>query len=130
MAITVGNCTITLDRSHLAARLKAGASAAAEAVADKILGDSGPYVPFAENTLYNSGEVEQVDGDWAAAWNTVYAAYQYYGCWPDGSHVVTRHNTDTHPQATTLWCEAAKAEHLEEWNEVAQAAHAAASEEV
>lgn len=128
MAVTVGNCTITLDSAHLAARMKAGAEAAAMAVADKIKGDSEKYLPFREGDLSSSGRVEQVEEDWAVTWNTVYAAYQYYGCWPDGSHQIHNHNTDTHPDATTQWVEAARAEKLEEWQAVAQAAHAKASE--
>lgn len=128
MAIQVGNCSVTLNRAHLAARMKAGSSAAAMMVADKIKGDSEPYLPFREGDLSASGRVEQIEDDWAVTWDTVYAAYQYYGCWPDGSHRVTQHNHDTHPQATTQWVEAARKEKFDEWQDVAQAAHVKASE--
>ena len=129
MAITVGNVTITLDTAHLAARMKNGKERCGQALAEQILGDCRTFTPHAEGDLEASGRAEQIDGDWAATWNTVYAAYQYYGCWPDGSHVIRHHNTDVNANATTQWCEAAKAVYGESWGVVAQKEHVAGSEE-
>jgi hypothetical protein len=50
----------------------------------------------------------------------VYAAYQYYGCWPDGTHVVQNHDTSKNARATTMWAEAAKNEYGQSWEKVAQ----------
>lgn len=111
---------VQFDRAHLTARLKRGKDHCGPYLAEQILGDSRPFTPHAEGTLEDSARVEQIGDDYAVTYNTVYAAYQWYGCWPDGSHVVTRHNTDINPLATTQWVEAAKKVHNKEWNVVAQ----------
>ena len=64
--------------------------------------------------------MEQIDGDYAATWNTVYDAYQYYGCWPDGSHVVQQHDTSVNPEASTQWAEKARERYGDDWDIVAQ----------
>lgn len=112
--------SVSLDRAHLTARLQKGKEACGYALANQILADCRPFVPHAEGTLEASGRAEKVGGEYAVTWNTVYAAYQYYGCWPDGSHVVTNHNHDINTRATTLWVEAAKATYGKDWEIVAQ----------
>lgn len=112
--------TVTMDRAHLSARLKRGKNLAGAALAEQILADCRPYTPHAEGTLEASGRVENVGEDHAVTWNTVYAAYQYYGCWPDGSHVIRNHNHDTNAKATTQWVEAARGEYHDTWDALAQ----------
>ena len=112
--------SVSLDRAHLTARLEKGKEAAGYALANQILADCRPFVPHAEGTLEASGRAEKVGEEYAVTWNTVYAAYQYYGCWPDGSHVVVNHNHDINIRATTMWVEAAKAEYGKDWEIVAQ----------
>ena len=111
---------VNLDRAHLTARLKKGKDHCGPFLAEQILGDSRPYTPHAEGTLEDSARVEKVGEDYAVTYNTVYAAYQWYGCWPDGSHVIQNHNHDVNPQATTQWIEAAKKRYAKDWNTVAQ----------
>lgn len=111
---------VNLDRAHLAARMKKGKDHCGPFLAEQILGDSRPYTPHAEGTLEDSGRVEKVGDDYAVTYNTVYAAFQWYGCWPDGSHVIRNHNTDTNSLATTQWIEAAKKQYGKDWNTVAQ----------
>jgi hypothetical protein len=89
-------------------------------LAEQILGDSRPYTPHAEGTLEDSARVEKIGDDYAVTYNTVYAAYQWYGCWPDGSHVIQNHNTDVNSLATTQWIEAAKKQYGRDWHTVAQ----------
>lgn len=112
--------SVTLDRAHLAARFNRGKEHCGPILAQQILDDCRPFTPHDQGTLEDSGRVEKVDEDYAATWNTVYAAYQYYGCWPDGSHVITQHNTSVNARATTQWAEAAKEEHGSDWAIVAQ----------
>ena len=112
--------TVRLDRAHLAARMKRGKEHCGPLLAEQVLGDSRPYTPHAEGTLEDSARVEQIGEDYAVTYNTVYAAYQWYGCWPDGSHVITRHNTDINANATTQWIEAAKKTYGRDWNIIAQ----------
>lgn len=111
---------VTFDRAHFAARMKKGKEHCGAFMAEQILGDSRPYTPHAEGTLEDSARVEKIKDDYAVTYNTVYAAYQYYGCWPDGSHVIHNHNHDINPKATTQWIEAARKEHKDDWNTVAQ----------
>ena len=119
-----GNVTVKLDRAHLAARMRAAKAHCGPILAQQILDDSRPFTPHDQGTLEDSGRVEQIGEDWAATWNTVYAAYQYYGCWPDGSHVVRHHDTSINAQATTQWAEAAKDRYGKDWAIVAQREHA------
>ena len=115
-----GNVTVTLDRAHLTARMRAGRDHCGPILAQQILDDCRPFTPHDQGTLEDSARVEQIGDDWAATWNTVYAAYQYYGCWPDGSHVIRQHNTSVNAQATTQWCEAARDKYGDDWETVAQ----------
>ena len=111
---------VTLDRAHLAARMRKGKEHCGPLLAEQILGDSRPFTPHAEGTLEDSARVEKIDEDYAVTYNTVYAAYQWYGCWPDGSNVIRHHNTDINSMATTQWIEAAKKQYGKDWNIVAQ----------
>lgn len=123
-----GNITVTLDRAHLAARMKAGKDKAGFALAHQVLEDSNKLAPYSggsvqsAGSLRESGKAEQLpDGEWAVTWQGVYIPYQWYGCWPDGSHVIRNHTTpDTHTQ----WTEVAKQRHGDRWAEIARKAHA------
>ena len=96
-------------------------------LAQQILDDCRPFTPHDQGTLEDSGRIEQKGEDWAVVWSTVYAAYQYYGCWPDGSHRITQHDTSVNAQATTQWAEAAHAKYGKAWAEVMAREHAIGS---
>lgn len=115
-----GNVSVSLDRAHLAARFQRGKDHCGPILAQQILDDSRPFTPHDQGTLEDSGRVEKIDEDYAATWNTVYAAYQYYGCWPDGSHVVQQHDTSVNPEASTQWAEKARERYGADWDTVAQ----------
>lgn len=123
MAANVGSVTVSLDRAHLTARLKNGEERAGRALAEQVIADSREFTPHDQGALEDSARPEKVGEDWCATWNTVYAAYQWFGCWPDGSHVVKNHDTSHNVNATTQWAEAARAKHGEKWGAVAQAEH-------
>ena len=123
----MSNVTVKLDRAHLAARMKKGREHAGPILARQILDDCRPFTPHDQGTLEDSGRIEQIGDDWAATWNTVYAAYQYYGCWPDGSHRITQHDTSVNADATTQWAEAAHARYGQEWAKVMAQEHARGS---
>ena len=115
----MSNVTVTLDRAHLAARMERGKDLAGAALAEAVLNDSKPYTPHDQSELEDSGRVEKVDGEYAVTWNTVYAAYQWYGCWPDGSHVIKNHYRGINAQATTQWAEEAKKQYGDSWQKIA-----------
>lgn len=114
--------SVKLDRAHLRARMASGRERAGQALAEQILADCNQYsVPDdGEHTLKDSGRTEKIDGAWASTWNTVYAAYQYYGCWPDGSHVVQNYTPGYSQNPSILWCEAAKGRYGSDWEKVAR----------
>lgn len=118
---------VKLDRAHLSARMKKAKAHVGPILAQQILDDCRPFTPHDQGTLEDSGRPEQIGDDWAATWNTVYAAYQYYGCWPDGSHVIRNHDTSINAQATIQWAEAAKAQYGNDWETVARREHARGS---
>lgn len=123
-----GKVTVKLDRAHLAARMRAGKEHAGPILAQQILDDCRPYTPHDQGTLEDSGRVEKIGDDYAATWSTVYAAYQYYGCWPDGTHVIREHNLAINARATTQWAEHAHRAHREDWQAVAAREHARGAE--
>ena len=86
------------------------------AIADQIIADSRQFVPDdGEHTLRDSARIE-LDGDGTkVTYNTPYAAYQYYGCYPDGSHQIANHTT---AGTTTQWIEHAKDINAENWHRV------------
>ena len=113
---------VKLDEAGLAARFEQGRLKAESMVCEQIIADCNQqFTPKQEGTLRDSARPQEHDGHMAAVWDTVYAAYQYYGCWPDGSHVIRNHTTpDTHTQ----WAEVAKQRHGKRWAEIARKAHA------
>lgn len=117
-----GKVTVDLDRARLRARFERGKDAAGKGVAEQVISDCNLYsVPDdGEHALKDSARPEKDGETWAATWNTVYAAYQYYGCWPDGSHVVREHTQGYTPNPSTQWVETARAEYGKGWERVAQ----------
>ena len=120
----MANVRVKFARAHFTARMAAGKNHCGPILAQQILDDSRPFTPHDQGTLEDSGRVEQIGEDYAATWNTVYAAYQWYGCWPDGSHVARKQDTSIHAQATTQLAEHAKDAHGKEWDEVFRREHA------
>lgn len=116
---------IQFDRNKFAARLESERKTAEKAVAEQILADCRDFTPKQEGTLRDTATangIQEVDGHAACVWGgqeTPYAAYQYYGCWPDGSHQIDDSNRTT-PGTYTLWTEKAKAIHGKEWEQVAK----------
>ena len=119
-----GRVTVKLDRAHLLARMRNGKEKAGAALCMQILDDCRSYIPHDQGTLEDSGRIEKIGGEFSVTWNTVYAAYQYYGCWPDGSHKITKHDTSINVNATTMWAEAARKQYGKDWEKVFKLEHA------
>ena len=118
----MSNVSVQLDRAHLSARFQRGKDHAGPLIAEQILQDCNQYsVPDdGEHTLKDSGRVEKVDEDYAATWNTVYAPFQFYGCWPDGSHQIQNHTQGYTENPSIQWTEAGRARYGDDWEIVAQ----------
>ena len=109
---------VEFDYSAFMGKVKKASRAAENALADQIISDSRQYVPSdGENTLRDSARVEHENNGTQVVYETPYAAYQYYGCWPDGSHVIRNHTT---AGTVTRWIEHAKAHNADKWLRVAQ----------
>lgn len=127
MSINVGQVSVTINRAHLEARMDKATKKAGYALAAQVLADSNRLAPSSggsvqsSGSLRGSGKVEpQPDGSFAVTWEGVYIPYQWYGCWPDGTHVIQNHTTpDTHTQ----WAEVAHQRHGKEWEKIAQKEH-------
>lgn len=103
--------------------MKSGKDRAAAALAEQILADTLDYVPVDQGTLTGSGRAAVTDYGVELTWNTVYAAYQWYGCWPDGSHKIRNYSHDLHQKATGKWVDAAKRTYGKDWQKIAQREH-------
>lgn len=114
------NVKVELDRAHLAARMKAGKDHAGPILAQQVIDDCRAFTPHDQGMLEASARPEQIDGDWCATWNTVYAPYQFYGAWPDGTHVIKHHDTSINAEASTHWTDHAEARYGKDWATVAQ----------
>lgn len=108
---------VIFDVGQVTSKIKKMSRIAENAVAEQIISDSRQYVPKQENTLRDSARIEHEGKGTQVTYNTPYAAYQYYGCWPDGSHVIRNH---TISGTVTRWIEHAKAANSDKWLRVAQ----------
>jgi hypothetical protein len=108
---------VVFDTAGFMSKVKQASRKAENALADQIIADCRQYVPKQENTLRDSARIEHEDNGTQVTYNTPYAAYQYYGCWPDGSHQIRNHTTSG---TMTKWIEHAKASNNAKWLRVAQ----------
>lgn len=121
--MSMSNTTrVTLDRARLSLRMQDGRNRAGKALAEQILSDCNQYsVPNdGEGTMRDSGRVEDVGGVYAAVWDAVYAAYQFYGMWPDGSHIIRHHTPGCAMAPSIMWTESAKRAYGKAWERVAR----------
>lgn len=115
MSVTV---SIKTDRAAWKAAVEKAADFAAAALAEQIMTDSHDKIPKEEGTLRDIGRIVKTDfGSRDLVWSNVYAAYQWYGMWDDGTHVVENYTT---PGTGKMWVEQARAESGENWQKVTQ----------
>lgn len=88
-------------------------------LANEVLKDTDPYVPFLTGSL---SQRSHVDGN-TVVYPGPYARYLYYGKVMEGPPQGPKHATDRdlvytkqhHPQAQSHWFEASKAQNLNKW---------------
>ena len=110
---------VVFDYASFRNRVNNASERAMNQVADQIIADCRQYVPKDQNSLRDSARIEHENNGTQVTYNTPYAAYQYYGCWPDGSHQVRNHTTSG---TVTKWIEHAKGNNSDKWLRVAQRA--------
>ena len=113
----VGGWTVKTNKAQWRMAVHNGSVKAAKVLAEQMHNDSLEYVPKEENTLRDSFHMEETAEGVDLVWNTPYALYQWYGCFPDGSHVIVNHTT---PGTSTMWVDKAKQKRSEVWKKVAE----------
>ena len=95
---------------------------AEKAICEQIINDTRSMVPTdGENHLRDMTKVEKTDdGHYCVVWDTVYAKYQWYGMWPDGTHEIKKHTT---AGTTILWGPEARKKYGKDWLTVARNAY-------
>lgn len=112
-----GEFVVKTNKAQWRMAVHNGSVKAAEMLAEQIHSDSLSFVPKEENTLRDSFRMEKTADGVDLVWNTPYALYQWYGCWPDGSHVIHDHST---PGTSTKWVDRAKQKCSKIWKKVAE----------
>ena len=98
--------------------IKKASEKAISAAITQMYNDSLQYIPDdGEHNLRDKGQFIGTGIEQGIEWDTVYAAYQWYGVWPDGSHVVKEYTT---PGTGKMWVEQARVNSDKTWQQVAQ----------
>ena len=114
----MGSFEVRTNKAQWRLAVHNGSVKAAKILAEQIHNDSLNYVPKEEGTLSeDSFRMEETADGVDLVWNTPYALYQWYGCYPDGSHVVSNHTT---PGTSTAWVDKAKQKCSDNWKKVAE----------
>lgn len=113
----MGHFEVKTNKAQWRLAVHNGCVKAAKVLAEQMHSDSLSFVPKEEGTLRDSFRMEETGDGADLVWNTPYALYQWYGCWPDGSHVVSNHTT---PGASTAWVDKAKQKCSDTWRKVAE----------
>lgn len=121
---------IKTDKAKWANAISRASERGAYALAQQMFDDSKRFVPSSggaalgseqsANNLRMHGRPERGEsGEWYLVWDTVYAAYQWFGMRKDGSHVVRHYTT---PGTGKQWVELAKQGNERKWQAIAQKA--------
>lgn len=109
---------VIFDVAKVAGKIHKGSRLAEKAIADQIIADCRQFVPDdGEHILRDSARVETNGTGTQVTYNTPYAAYQYYGCFPDGSRQIKHHTT---AGTVTQWLEHGKTLFNQKWLRVGQ----------
>lgn len=108
---------IDFDEAKCINSFKPGYSRARGWLKNEVAKDTNVFTPFKTNALRSSVLPTIDDPNDYLVWSVIYASYQYYGSWADGSHVITQHSQ---PGTDTFYFEKAKAIHKEKWVRVAR----------
>lgn len=113
---------IKLDDKKLQDKYISATDYGVEKLAEQVHTDCAELVPLQEGGLRKSYELtKERDCERLLSWNTIYALYQYYGCWPDGSHRINDNNRYTNG-TKSMWYDDAKAHCADNWKNVFNAA--------
>lgn len=111
------NVKIDFNENKVARSFNGSYSRARKWLKNEVAKDTNVFTPMISNTLRDSVIPSIGNPNDYLVWSVVYAAYQYYGCWADGTHVIERHSQ---PGTDTYYFERAKAIHKDKWVRVAK----------
>ena len=104
---------ISIDRSRVAARIKAGTAAMIRTVSEQALSDCNYFAKRDQGTLIESSQTASDVENGQLVWDTPYARRQYYTGAP---------SLDQNSNASIMWCEVAHDAHGKDWHKAAQKA--------
>ena len=108
---------VNFDESKVARSFNNGYERSRKWLKNEVAKDTNVFTPMLSGDLRESVIPSIGSNDDELVWSVVYAAYQYYGSWADGTHVIQRHSQ---PGTDILYFEKAKAIHKEKWVRVAR----------
>lgn len=115
---------VKTDRQKFHSVISGAAKLARYALAEQMLADSEPFVPYSGGSVQSAGGLRDsgkiVEGEKGAiyiVWDMVYALYQWYGIRADGTHKVTHYTT---AGTGKQWVETAKGQNGARWDSIAQ----------
>lgn len=108
---------VDFDENKVYRSFNGGYNKARRWLKNEVAKDTNVFTPMLSGDLRESVIPSIGNPNEYLVWSVVYAAYQYYGCWADGSHVIERHSQ---PGTEILYFEKAKAIHKEKWIRVAK----------
>lgn len=108
---------VDFDENKVARSFNGGYQRSRSWLKNEVAKDTNVFTPLRSNKLRESVIPSIGNPNEYLVWSVVYASYQYYGCWADGTHVIERHSQ---PGTDTFYFERAKAIHKEKWIRVAK----------
>lgn len=111
------NVKVDFDENKVARSFNSGYDRSRRWLKNEVAKDTNVFTPMLSGDLRESVIPSIGTNDDQLVWSVVYAAYQYYGSWADGTHVIERH---TQPGTDILYFERAKAIHKDKWIRVAK----------
>ena len=102
---------IIRNDTRIRARVTAGKKAMISAVSEQVLKDSNHFCRQDQGVLIASSYSASIPSDGKLVWNTPYARRVYYTGTP---------SRDVNPNASLMWCEAARSSYGDDWKLIAQ----------
>ena len=102
---------VTVDKSRVAARIKAAKETMIPAVAEQALSDCNYFARRDQGTMIESSETASDLQKGELVWDTPYAKKVYYTGSP---------SKDANPNASLMWCEKAKNTYGKDWQAIGQ----------
>lgn len=103
--------TININRAAIKAKIKTAWKDSLFPLSVQVLADMNEYVRVDQNVLRSSSATASDFDNGVLRWNTPYARRVYFTGTP---------SKDVNPNASLMWCEVAKSNHMRDWQKIAE----------